>query len=188
MTAFGNKFRRLVDILLFFAYNMPEGGVSMYTADLIAKWFLRKDLIVSRMGDSEGISNLKLQKLLYYAQGVYCGMVGSPLFRDELVAWTHGPVVESVYHAYKSFGSIPISIEDTEGLTKEDTENLEAIDDETVGILEMVYEAFGQFSAWKLREMSHQDSPWIETEQGWPISVEAIKKCFLEKYLVEGEE
>ena len=47
------------------------------------------------------ISNMKLQKLLYYAQGYFLAIANEPLFHERIYAWTHGPVVPKVYHKYK---------------------------------------------------------------------------------------
>lgn len=53
---------------------------------------------------SELLSNMKLQKLLYYQQGFHLAYFGTPLFNEDIVAWQYGPVVPEVYEAYKSFG------------------------------------------------------------------------------------
>ena len=50
------------------------------------------------------MSNMKLQKMLYYQQGFHLAMFGTPLFDDDLEAWMYGPVVPAVYEAYKSHG------------------------------------------------------------------------------------
>ena len=72
-----------------------------HTASEVAKWFLAYNRDVLAEEGGEYISNLKLQKLLYYAQGSFLAVTDSPLFDDPIVAWQHGPVVESVYHEYK---------------------------------------------------------------------------------------
>lgn len=51
------------------------------------------------------ISNLALQKMLYIAHMLYYGRTGEPLIRDSFEAWDYGPVVPSVYHRAKAFGS-----------------------------------------------------------------------------------
>lgn len=106
--------------------------------------------------DGDGISNLKLQKLVYYAQGFHSAIFDSPLFADEISAWTHGPVVADLYHQFKNHGSnhIPVTQDfDKDSLTKDEFE-----------LIEEVFEVFGQYSAWKLRNMTHEESPWLEHE------------------------
>jgi uncharacterized phage-associated protein len=126
--------------------------------------------------DGELISNMKLQKLLYYAQGAYLAITGNVLFDDPIVAWKHGPVVEVVYHKYKGFGSSGIEY---------DGSDLPEFDDETESILNQVYEVFGQYSAWKLRELTHSEAPWNFAEQGEVIDLTLIKEYFSRNYIVE---
>ncbi len=71
------------------------------TAQDVAKYFLAQ--IDDESGDT--ISHLKLQKLVYYAQGYHLALTGKPLFRDIIRAWAHGPVVRSVYNSYSKYGS-----------------------------------------------------------------------------------
>lgn len=51
---------------------------------------------------SELLSNMKLQKLLYYQQGFHLAYFGTPLFNEDIVAWQYGHVVPEVYDAFKS--------------------------------------------------------------------------------------
>ena len=68
----------------------------------IAKWFLfYNNRVIMTDSDADYISNLKLQKLLYYAQGSFLAIKDIPLFDDNLLAWVHGPVVNEVYQEYK---------------------------------------------------------------------------------------
>jgi uncharacterized phage-associated protein len=59
----------------------------------------------------ELVSNLKLQKLLYYAQGYSVAMNGvhGLLLPDKMYAWKHGPVVKTVYNHYAHCGSGSLS-------------------------------------------------------------------------------
>ena len=58
--------------------------------------------------DDDSVTNLKIQKLLYFAQGYALSKLGRPLFPDAIEAWEMGPVVPSVYNALKSNGRNPI--------------------------------------------------------------------------------
>ncbi len=118
----------------------------------VAKCFLYLD----DTNEGDGLSNLKLQKLVYYAQGFYSAIFGKALFSNDISAWTHGPVVQTLYHSYKKYGSnrIPIPTDfDPSSLEKEEFE-----------LIEEVFEVFGQYSAWKLRNMTHEESPWLNHE------------------------
>jgi uncharacterized phage-associated protein len=121
--------------------------------------------------DGTGLSNLKLQKLMYYAQGFHLALQGTPLFPERIEAWTHGPVCPAVYHEFKQYGRGPIDAvpELPEG----------ALTDEQMELLEEVFGVFGQFSAWKLRDMTHEEAPWLEYEaEGGTIPHEALRRYF----------
>lgn len=139
----------------------------MLTCHDVAKYFL--SLADSEAGDL--ISNLKLQKLIYYAQGFHLAIFDEPLFDERIEAWTHGPVVPDLYHAYKGYGSDAIPCPDEIDLDKYSIAHRELLDE--------VYKVFGQFSAWKLRNMTHEESPWVNAApyQG-VISHEDMKEYF----------
>ena len=52
--------------------------------------------------------NLKLQKLVYYAQAWHLALRDVPLFEEDFEAWVHGPVIPALYQEYKKFGWRPI--------------------------------------------------------------------------------
>lgn len=146
-------------------YILFKDGYPMMPAYEIAKYFV--SLIDEDAGDS--ITNLKLQKLLYYAQGAHLALHNEPLFPERIEAWTHGPVVPDVYHRYKQHGSEPIPVEQI---------NLEAYNAQVREVLDEVNEVFGQFSALKLRAMTHNEPPWIQTPQGGTIPLDLMKEFF----------
>lgn len=145
-----------------------------YSAIDIAKWFLNENRSRMNDEDSDYITHLKLQKLLYYAQGCYLAVTGKALFEEDLLAWEHGPVVNEVYQLYKSYGSNPIKFD-------EDYDN--NIDDFTQGILHEVFDVFGQYSAWKLRQMTHNEKPWLDTKRNHVIDRDLIKDYFQKEYI-----
>lgn len=150
-----------------------------YTAEQIASWFLLYNNLKVEEEGADSITNLKLQKLLYYAQGCYLALENKPLFNDNIVAWKHGPVVECIYNKYSPYGSSGISIEES------DYKNVEDIEKRDCDILEEVYKVFGKYSAWQLRNMTHEESPWKETMQSDIISNDKIKSYFIENYITD---
>lgn len=180
--------------LLIFEHNMIERSdfVMSYNASDIAKWFLVKNKSESieheATGDNyevyEGITHLKLQKLLYYAQGIYLALNDDMLFIDNIVAWEHGPVVKRVYEEYKHNGRNPINIK----LTNEDEKLINGIESDSRAIetLRLCYDNFAIYTAWQLREMTHQsDTPWDITVKsrgmGKVIEPTIIKDYFLKE-------
>ncbi|MEJ1969548.1 MAG: type II toxin-antitoxin system antitoxin SocA domain-containing protein [Rhizomicrobium sp.] len=55
------------------------------------------------------ITNLALQKILYFCQGNFLVHFEKHLFHNPIEAWKFGPVVRSVYESFRDFGSAPIS-------------------------------------------------------------------------------
>ena len=117
-----------------------------------AEYFLR--LQTGDAGDA--ISNMKLQKLLYYAQGFALAIFGKPLFNDDFEKWAYGPVLPVVYNKYKAFGS--------EAIPRPEGASLQDYTDDERKLLDEVYYTFGQYSAWALSEMSHATAPWRDAE------------------------
>ncbi|MDR1297685.1 MAG: DUF4065 domain-containing protein [Deltaproteobacteria bacterium] len=60
-------------------------------------------------------TNLKLQKLVYYAQGFNLAALGCPLFDEEPEAWDHGPVSPDPYEKYGHFRRNPVASDKTVG-------------------------------------------------------------------------
>jgi len=142
----------------------------IYTANDIANWFLNENRIKINFEDSEYITNLKLQKLLYYAQGCYMAKYGKPLFNDDFLAWAHGPVIKSIYDKYKSNGASGIVYDEDYKCN---------LDDETIDFLKKIDNYFGQYTAWKLRDMTHQELPWMNTRRNDIITKDLIKDFFI---------
>jgi uncharacterized phage-associated protein len=125
---------------------------SPYRALNVAKHFiyLASQVFVGDNKEREGITNLKLQKILYFAQAYYLAKLGKPLFSDAIEAWEYGPVVPAVYKKYRKYVSDSIIIEKDEvALSPEDRDNLKRI-----------WDLFGGYSAGRLVEIAHAHTPW----------------------------
>ena len=70
---------------------------------VIANPFIRKSL-----KEKKPITQIKLQKLIYFAHGFYLAIREKPLVKEKIEAWQFGPVITSVYHKFKDWGSNPI--------------------------------------------------------------------------------
>lgn len=116
----------------------------------VAKYFL--SLTDEEAGDF--LSNLKLQKLVYYAQGFHLALFDRPLFADRIEAWTHGPVIPALYRAYKDYGAGAVP--------RAEDFDPETLDEAICKLLDEVYEVYGQYSAWRLRDMTHEEAPWVQ--------------------------
>ena len=120
------------------------------------------------------ISNLKLQKILYYIQGYHLAYFNKPLFNDKIEAWKYGPVVVNVYHEYKDY--------DREQLpTNNYNFDISKLSQEQKNLIINVFNTYNNFSAPKLVEMTHDELPWKESyspDISKEISIETMKKYF----------
>lgn len=146
----------------------------MCKAEEVAQWFVQRASEDVNKG-GEYLTQLKLQKLLYYAQGFYFSFNGKKLFKDKIIHMPYGPAVQTMLSKLGGYGSDYIKTLNvsTEGLP----ENVTAL-------LRMVYEKLGQYSAYKLVQMTHNEDPWKNTLQGEEIKANEIGKYFKEHYIV----
>jgi uncharacterized phage-associated protein len=148
--------------------------MSRSTATDVANYFIWRANADEEFG--ENITNLKLQKLMYYAQGFHLAWYGDPLFSEPIEAWAHGPVVRPLYFEYQKYEANPLPT--PEGFDPG------AIDEQTRRLLEEVYQVYGQYSAWGLRNLTHEEAPWKDTPRNATISHDAMRTFFADQLTV----
>ena len=119
------------------------------------------------------ISNLKLQKILYYIQGYAIKETHEPAFDAEIHNWQYGPVVEEVYFEYNQFRGEDIVLKDydrRDGFFKRKN----AINDIVLKVLNNCKNK----SAFELVEMTHKEDPWKNTRQNEVIKLDIISEYF----------
>ncbi len=106
----------------------------------------------------ENLTNLKLQKLLYYADAWNLAIKDEELFSESFKAWVHGPVLLSQYHRFKDYKWKPI------------TEPIErpALNEELTEHLNEIIDVFGCETAVALELMTHRELPWIAARGDLP--------------------
>ena len=138
-----------------------------------------------------GVSNLKLQKLLYFIQAYFLTNKkdNTPCFDEKIEPWDFGPVVPEAYHEYKQYGSGDIPNIESYILFDEDdiwnskrvgfTDNI--IKDEDKVLIDKVIDKFADYSATDLVSLTHRQSPWFdayEPHQNNEITIDAIREYF----------
>lgn len=123
-------------------------------AKKIARWFLSKGTM----------SPKKIQKLVYYAYAWYLTLMNERveeldyrLFDEEIKAWAHGPVVYSIYQEYRKhrFLQVPkVTVDESE------------YDEDTLDVLNQVWDVYGHYTANELESITHQEEPWINARKG----------------------
>ena len=95
---------------------------------------------------SKDLSNLELQKTLYFSEINYIKKYKKHLIDDDFEAWQFGPVLREVYYEYRHYGANSID------KPKEEIE----LDDDIKMILNKTIEECNQKSYWKLVDESHK--------------------------------
>lgn len=121
------------------------------------------------------LTPLKLQKILYLAQGWSYVWDGKPLFRATFSAWQYGPVNEAVYRHFKKYGRAEIP--EIEGVDRLSDINAE----ET---LKAVWRIYAMYNSASLVELTHQQKPWKDAyiHGRETINNEDIKNYFQSTY------
>ena len=134
----------------------------MCKASDVANFFIRLSL-----SDSEDyITNLKLNKLMYYAQGWSLARLGKPLFQNDIQAWKYGPVIPSVYHSFKHNGNNPITRKSEIAVSESadgtlDFSTPEVKDKDIMMVLDFVWDRYRNMSTSELIALLHrEDTPW----------------------------
>ena len=135
-----------------------------------------------------GISNLKLQKVLYFIQAYYLVKIGRPCFPDKIEAWNFGPVIPRVYNEFKQYGAMAINyitryIEyDKNNLWSAEYKlfNSNIIAKEDKNYIEFVVNMFSKYSATELVELTQNQMPWKEaySKQDKEITISKIIEYF----------
>ncbi len=130
-----------------------------YTPQHVANFFLDR-------AEDEGIplTQLKLMKLVYIAYGWYLAITGEKLFVENIQAWKHGPVIPSLYHEFKHFGSQPIDERATSLDWESSTITIPRIppsDETATNVLSLVWDVYKRFTGPALVRKTHeQGTPW----------------------------
>lgn len=107
------------------------------------------------------ITNLALQKLLYYADAISFLKNKKELFNSNCQAWVHGPVYPAIYEKYKSFGSEQIYDCDL------NPKYMDYITEEEKDIIDYVLKNFAIYNGKILEISTHREKPWMEVREGY---------------------
>lgn len=137
---------------------------------------LARDVI--RYSDRHGklVSNLKLQKTLYYIQGYCLKFFSRKAFDNAIVHWAYGPVVLDAYYGYSIFGGEPITLPIDE---ESSSDNLFAgYSPSMKTVIEKVINKCNDCSAPSLVRQTHGELPWMDTKRNEEITVDSIQRYF----------
>lgn len=161
-----------------------------YKASVIANYFL------SRAGREDPITQMKVQKLVYFAHGWHLGITKRPLINEQVEAWPYGPVIPSLYEDLKRWGVDPIEEQiktvefvgsGSSGRVVVTTPEVQEEDHDTRQLLDAIWDVYGRWTAGQLSAKTHEEgSPWSkviaensgELLRGTDIGVALLREHF----------
>jgi uncharacterized phage-associated protein len=124
-------------------------------------------LEIAQKRDIVDLTPMKLQKLLYFGQGLSLASTDMPLFAEEFQAWRYGPVLPSIYRRFKSFGSDAVPVEHPYRT------DISCFPANSRKSLEEVMITFGALTPARLSALSHAaGGPWAKVFL--PASVDTV--------------
>lgn len=164
---------------------------SLQAAEKIAGLFCLSDkmlLTISYIFEQmQEVTPLALQKLLYFIQGIYLVSYGKPLYKEDCMAWVHGPVYENVYDLFRDFKYNPI--DDNRFVIFKS--RFDELTDQEKNVIDLVVNSFGSYSGKVLEKITHSEAPWISARIDYePLqsSRELIEKDSIRQYFKKVSE
>lgn len=123
------------------------------------------------------ISNLKLQKLMYFVEAYYMVKYNkTEMFNTDWSAWDYGPVSKKLYNYFKKYGSIEIS------LTAKENDLIDNLPIENKKVMDKVFEIFGNFNAFDLVTLTHlPNSPWYKIKNSYKFEFDKLNDSIISK-------
>ena len=142
------------------------------TISKLAEYILHQ---FSNQGEG-GITPMKLQKLLFYVKA--WGLVaGKKLVTADFKKWEYGPVNKFIYDQYKHHKSGPIPVPE---------HAVESPKDDDKQLIDFIVENYVGFHAYALSSMTHNETPWLETQQNDVISDEKILAYYQNQWFAQN--
>ena len=150
-----------------------------YSASLIAAAFVDRSL-----KERNYLTQMKLQKMVYFAHGYHLAKFGTPLLEDAVQAWKFGPVIPQIYSDYKLYASD--LIKDTRYISipyKQLEKEFSSLSASAQDAINYTWEVTKYLSAAKLSNWTHEtNSPWAKVynpnDRETVISNDLIKQYF----------
>ena len=138
-----------------------------------------------------GISNLKLQKILYFIQAYFLleKKDHTPCFHEKIEAWDFGPVIPKAYQEWAKYGSCDIPL--IESYMVIDKDNIwnsyrvqyhdDVIDEDDKKLIDRVIDKFADYAATDLVSLTLCQRPWKDAYNPYQINeitTNAIRRYF----------
>lgn len=139
------------------------------------------------------VSNLKLQKLLYYIQAAFLVKKDEPAFIESISAWKYGPVVENVYYQFRSYVNNEIKdkiLQKNKGFLGEQEKDYDPTDiimKEDQNLIDSILKSYKNVSGTDLIGKTHNEDPWKTIKNKGQVGYSNIENNEIKKYFKQNE-
>lgn len=161
----------------------------MTSAIVVAAHFIELGL-----EQNKTVTPMKLQKLIYLAHGIHLARFDSPLINEDIEAWSYGPVIKTIYDAFKSWGNQPITETPEFEVRiggKIFRSHLDLLTEDEMDTIKLAWEIGGDLTGPQLSNWSYSTgSPWETTYKSGgnkKIKRDTIKDYFITTLKIEEE-
>lgn len=171
-----NKVERNILKNAYYMINLFENEKNKYYEDINNR-SNSEEIKSEQMPNNTIISNLKLQKLMYFVEAYYMNKEDkNHLYDSDWSAWDYGPVNKDLYDHFKKYGSVEISLSQEEKNTIDD---LPEINKECI---KKIFEVFGEYNAFELVTLTHlPNSPWYEIKENNKYEFDKLNESIIDK-------
>lgn len=119
------------------------------------------------------IDEMKLHKLMYFAQRESIIQTGNPLFDATFRGWKYGPILKEIRESYKNSSFVPVT-------SSSDIDEMEPI-------VDTVFEQYAEKDSWSLSRLTHGEYSWKKSREGIPENINSDKPINLEDIRIDAD-
>ncbi len=141
----------------------------MVSVNTVASYIYEK--YKSKFGTT--IDEMKLHKLLYFAQRESIIQTGNPLFDATFRGWKYGPILKEIRESYKNSSFVPVT-------SSSDIDEMEPI-------VDTVFEQYAEKDSWSLSRLTHGEYSWKKSREGIPENINSDKPINVEDIRIDAD-
>lgn len=119
------------------------------------------------------IDEMKLHKLMYFAQRESIIQTGNPLFDATFRGWKYGPILKEIRESYKNSSFVPVT-------SSSDIDEMEPI-------VDTVFEQYAEKDSWSLSRLTHGEYSWKKSREGIPENINSDKPINVEDIRIDAD-
>lgn len=119
------------------------------------------------------IDEMKLHKLLYFAQRESIIQTGNPLFDATFRGWKYGPILKEIRESYKNSSFVSVT-------SSSDIDEMEPI-------VDTVFEQYAEKDSWSLSRLTHGEYSWKKSREGIPENINSDKPINVEDIRIDAD-